>query len=356
MAAATAGISTAKISTANSFLVMGHGLELQTEFEERPILPEGYTLVLMSECGIITSGATVIPFIEAFASTDTDIQAGLAAADPVTINKIQGGKTVHIIRAGQRYPRLIAQMFLDFKNEDTETKLIASKSGLYSAPIALSEWQLNPVANSSSGFIDKYTKPFAIKSSFTPSFTIKQTLKDDSFLELYSGSILPTHAIVRTQFAAAAKTVETLKKSLRFSLEDLFAAGGPGVYYWPVCRHMEDHLAIHEFAEEVDNAISEERGDEYRKYAAPKNWVAHSAELLALVNEDLASNPPPWFVPTLAKLKTQLETNAPLITRARAASHNASNVTEKRMGGGSRRRRMRPKRTQKRKAYRKRRV
>lgn len=329
MAVAAANVS------ANSFLVMGHGIEIQSEYEDRPTLPDGITLVLLSECGIVTDSSTVHPFIEAF--SNPELQEGLSKASPKTLHKIHGDKTLHIIRPGQKYPPLVAQMFLDFKYPGNENKIRAMKSGLYKFPIAMDDWKLNPTNPA-----DSYTQQFAVNTGYgyNAYYYQTQTIKNPvAFSNLYKDSLLPTIPTVMEHMTEHNAIVNKLHNSLRFRIEDLFAVGGPGVYYWPVCRQIKEHVSIRDFLESADGVLEEERIEQYREFER-KNWVdeENSRRLLAMLKEDRPTVPR-WFISTIDAIIEQIEKGAPLIRRVRAASKNAANMTGKHEGGARKTRR-----------------
>jgi hypothetical protein len=226
----------------SKYLILGHGIEEIKNIEERKIIPEGITLITLSECGIITSTDEVCPMVNAFADRRMDNVLSFPIVNKEDVEMLIGGKKIHIYTTGAPYPTLKLQMFLDWRvtipdgsGEEIDAVKIM-KSGVYKFPLNATDFELNPAGETICDKSFKYLKPYGnpwqktdMPSDFTP-------------LDMFGGSLFPTVADV-THHMETVKKEEGLKKVLEFPLEDVFQKCGKGIYYYVVCRAPEDVLS-----------------------------------------------------------------------------------------------------------------
>ncbi len=202
-------------------------------FEDRQRIPPGYTLITLAECGTTTNVEEVARVLEAFG----DATQKPVFADPqhhaLTLRHLLNNHPFHLYTEGMYYPPMRMQLLADWVNvadvPTTDKQRVAVKSGVYAFPLDLETWRLRPekeaFADAMLGVVD-VSGPFAPTFSAAPD-TIAQTL--------YTDSIMPTKDEAQT-LLEKSKSVGTFKKRVYHSLEDIFARGGPGVYYYVICR------------------------------------------------------------------------------------------------------------------------
>jgi hypothetical protein len=195
------------------FVILGHGEEnILTNFTKREQLSPGYILVTLAECGAVTTEDIVTKFVNAFKQPTN----ANTFADPIHHTKqIETllGNTIHIYLEGDFIPNLTVQTFLDWEGSH-DTKLM--KSGLYRFP-------LNP-----SLFTDPLLKTYPVTIPYSGKIPAELPVR-----ELFHESIFPTYdTIMKTKLGI----ISDFKKSVTFPLRDILLQGGPGVYYYVICR------------------------------------------------------------------------------------------------------------------------
>jgi len=270
----------------NTYLILGHGTESLIDFNDRPQIPEGIVLVTIAECGIITTRDEVCPMVEAFSKEEN---SEILANPQVYQEKIKGflnGKDFHYYKEGDKYPKLTLQMFLDWPR-DTETEIF--KSGTYTFPLEKSM--------ECSSFFKKIGPYKDGRKLF------ERLVPDDYSSEfMYKGSIKPLESEV-DEILKKTKNVNILKKSLTMSLEEIFKAGGPGIYYYVVCRSIKDVLTPEQYVREMQ--LNNENSKRYEPYYR-KNWISNIPAILPLLDENIATLPK-WQQSTALEVKKNYE-------------------------------------------------
>jgi hypothetical protein len=264
----------------NTYLVLGHGIEELIDFEARKRIPEGITLVTIAVCGVITTKDEVCPMVRAFTEAENrEILENPKKYKKIIQSAFLNGKEIHVYKPGDYYPNLTLQMFLDWPvyktKEGEEDFLRVFKSGLYKFPGSPETFE---ISKEKADYCERYFKRFQPYKGFT------ELLPDDFDAGfMFNGSLLPTTEEVREKISAAGLESDKLKKSLRYPLEAMFDRGGPGVYYYVVCRAFEE-------SESPENLI---RGnvlanpeDRYTRFFK-KNWVENVGEIAPLLEENL---------------------------------------------------------------------
>jgi hypothetical protein len=240
-----------KMSGPQPFVILGHGSEDVTkEFEERAKLGEGYTLVTLAECGVVTMLTTVNRFLDAFAEpANREIFANPAApANKARIQSILGNK-IHVYRPGNLYPDLSVQAIVDWSSEEdakpTEIDVGLFKSGLYPFP-------MDPAL-----LVEPRVKVHTITglqdhASFIMRHIVPQAMAPD-LLELYDGSLFPTRAQVDEALTSSRAPSGRIrfakfKEAMTFPLSKFMELGGPGVYFYVICRSPKE-VPVREWVE-----------------------------------------------------------------------------------------------------------
>jgi hypothetical protein len=261
----------------DSFLILGHGIENTIQFEERNRIPEGVTLVTFAECGVITTTKEVCPMTEAFTKEENREIFRNPKANKDTIRMFLNGKDVHIYESGDRYPTLMIQMFLDWSHDDY-VKIF--KSGLYTFPISEKDFRL--------GLCNDFCEALFKKIGPYEGFR-KKIPKDFRAADMFKGSLYPTTAEVEAKQSEVigapgsfTSQSDLLKKAFTVPLETLFEKGGPGVYYFVVCRHPKDVKAPENV---VRNNLQLVNNSRYKPFYGA-NWISKLNGLIPLLEED----------------------------------------------------------------------
>jgi hypothetical protein len=269
----------------NKYLILGHGTESLIDFNDRPQIPEGIRLVTIAECGSITTRDEVCPMVEAFTRQENSEILGNPQAHKETIKGFLNGKDFHYYKEGDKYPKLTLQMFLDWPS-DTETEVF--KSGTYTFPLE------SETCNTLFKKIGPYKDGRKLFERLIP---------DDYMSDfMYKGSIKPLQSEV-DEILQNTKNVNILKKSLTVSLEDIFKTGGPGIYYYVVCRSIKDVLTPQQYVREMQ--LNEDNSKRYEPYYK-KDWISNIPAILPLIEENIATLPK-WQQSTAIQVKKNYE-------------------------------------------------
>lgn len=218
-------------ASTNIFIINGHGTEKLLKFNDRKTLPSGYTLVTFTQCGNISYlEKTVDKVVTAFMNPDYENILSNPKSDnlKVIFGKKFGEEDVYIYREGDKYPPLSCEFFLDWEHGSDRTKHYMVKSGLYKYPLL----------GDRSNYLNK--KVIDIKSHFFNSFDED---KLDQVKELYSGAIYPSSEDLEKILSDPdGKFIHRFRKQVMLSIDEIFEKGGPGIYYWPVCRGIGDNV------------------------------------------------------------------------------------------------------------------
>lgn len=253
----------------DSFLVLGHGIESPIEFEERNVIPEGIVLVTIAECGIITTTEEVCPIVEAFSNPSNKDTFANPRGNKKAITGFLNGKDVHIFEPGDRYPNLLLQMFLDW-NHDKYINIF--KSGLYKFPIQKEEFTIGE----GSTFCEQLFKRIGPYKGFS------QLMPEDfRAKEMFEGSVYPTPEDVIALTDTHKRQSDRIKKGVTVPLETLFEKGGPGVYYYVVCRHPKNVKAPNTL---VKNTLQLNNNTQFKPYYN-KNWISKLNTLVPMLEE-----------------------------------------------------------------------
>ncbi len=209
------------------FLVRGHGIEELVDLSERPVIPKGYTLVTFSECGQVTYYKNLIGFTQLFQNPENkDI---LANPEIIKLSNLVDYDTIHIYREGDKYPKLSTSFVMDWPNSTNTSQYSMAKSGLYKFPLS-SEHDF------SIRTID------IVKQGFNPA------IKDaEEFKSFYKDALYPTSEVLDrvTSSEIYGKLPKFYQLNLRLgkTVDYIFELCGPGVYYWPVCRGLNENVS-----------------------------------------------------------------------------------------------------------------
>lgn len=268
-----------------AFLILGHGTEDVVNFEERPILPDGYTLITIAECGIVTTTDEVCPITEAFSMEENRNIFMNPQKYKFQIESFMKGKGIHIYKSGNKYPNLSLQMFLDWPSDDSTNIL---KSGVYKFPIDANDFMIG----NGTTFCDKLFKKVGPYKGYS------KILPDDyDFEEQFRNSLIPTVDEVSEQIVSTRKQSDKLKKKLTIPLEKIFEKGGPGIYYYIICRSPKSVLSPRNLVNL--NILPENTVTKLSPYLI-KNWTSKINEIVPIL-ENSRNIVPKWAKSNLNK-------------------------------------------------------
>ena len=299
----------------DSFLILGHGIEEIIPFEDRKEIPEGVILVTLEQCGIVTTTKDVCPITEAFSKEVNRKIFSNPVKYKEEIEAFLGGKEIHIYEKDQKYPNLLIQMFLDW-NLDDYVKIM--KSGVYKFPISEKEFRLGLCSDFCDALFKKIG-PYESMQSRIP--------KDFKAKDMFHGSIYPTTAEVNEKIAevSAMKGIfnsqaGALQKSLTVTLEKVFEKGGPGVYYYVVCRHPKNITAPKNF---IENNLQLVDPTNFKRFY-DKDWITKLDELIPLLEAEMKKMRNKGGYPNLNEIQSKLNNykKLRLVPRIRRMSLN----------------------------------
>lgn len=212
------------------YILLGHGSEAQVDFGARPRIPPGYTLVTLAECGAVTTIDEVAALMDTFSRPGAKNILENPRTHKGAVEAIVH-QPVHVYTEGMAYPAMTLQLFADWEVKGKERRAV--KSGVYRFPTESTSWVLNPDANT---WENRLFGSYPVSGMYNPVITHTEDFAE----RFYTGSIFPTVDEVRQALAASKGNVERFSKAMRFSLEDVFERGGPGVYYYVICRSPQE--------------------------------------------------------------------------------------------------------------------
>ncbi len=241
---------------ASSFLILGHGSEdISVKFDKRKTLRQGYTLVTLAKCGVRTQDKNVLPILNAFHDPDNDTLFAEPHRNKKELERLTYSE-IRIYNPGDNYPELSMDLFAQFPSSSESYRYIMP-SGVYKFPIrdnevkvkhadtirktvekflpTTSEEEEAAAAGAGANYnvmeielgelAAKFKTPFEIDS--LGNFASPELIQDE-----YENSLLPT----RAEVAAYASDMDSMLSNTQVSIKKVFERGGPGVYYYVICR------------------------------------------------------------------------------------------------------------------------
>jgi hypothetical protein len=334
MTAATAGTLSDGI-----FIIDGHGSETLVDYNTRSKMPPGYTLVTFAECAAISFlEVTIAKVVNAF--LDPSNKDKLMTPTISELKKLFGDKgkeeTPHIYKEGYPYPKLSCEFFLDWDYPDDRSKHIVSKSGLYKFPL--------------NGTVDDYLKKTTIN---VDAGSLKSFKKEgvEEIKKLYEGAVFPSQEqLDSTIDPEKYRTlyISEFRRKLTLPIEKIFEIGGPGVYYWVICRGLGDtEVSVNQYHEKL-YGYNPEMAGRYAPYLTSQfgsNWIRNYENIKKLMNANAASNLlPAGKKPKLASIRNQINATVDKVRKIRRSSIHTANSGS--AGGTRRKTRRNPKRNQ----------
>lgn len=275
------------------YVIIGHGKEELIPFDERPVVPEGYTLITNILAGVGSTMPETCAMMDFLSKEENRPMVENPVAARFDIKRLLKDDIEHfqVYTAGQRMPKLSVKLIGNFitsikkeKPDSTPEKrkfqtLYASKifkSGIYQFPIqpfedggAISPRVKNITPNNirtkNSGYNDE-TKCLQFRKFFQDN-----NLELSDVQDIYKHSLHPTPEYltdVLSTFTSKPPTISvgTLGVALGdVSLTDIFEMHGPGIYYFIVCRASSDEAS-------KDNALLENLRMELSQILHPE-WI-----------------------------------------------------------------------------------
>lgn len=179
------------------YFAFGHGGEVPTEYEERDVLPKGYTLLTQAQCGDITNLYSVQKLIDASRTADPT----LLANPTKQFLKSLTGLDYFIYREGDKIPPVKFTPFTALPDYD-----VITISGVHKLPIQ-PEIEAGKMLIPLKKLAEQSDKVFTKSTVFPKPEKIKEYLQTTSYTEY-----------PLLEFSKIMKLL------------------GPGTYYFPICR------------------------------------------------------------------------------------------------------------------------
>ena len=236
------------------YVFFGHGGEHLLQFKSPEIpdiytrsrLPEGFTLVTITECNTIAAGRT--DELKAFEGIGEEKDISIFR-DPIknreAIRKLLGVSEFNIYKAGDEYPHLIYHSLNSGHDEYTRDPITNEvdsrvttygKSGVYKLPIALQTFSTEWIQTLDGQYVHKTTgakakwKGDEIYNTAKKNFTIDggdlYAIGSEVKQKIFKDAVWPTPSMLTND------KVISQPRPIYKIFNDL----GPGVYYWPICR------------------------------------------------------------------------------------------------------------------------
>jgi hypothetical protein len=202
-------------------MVGGHGSEKLRDFPERDRLPAGYTLVTFTTAGsLVISDATFYKLLAQFEKARPELLRSIAKTRG-GLERVLGMRSgaIHVYEEGDRYPDIRFLPYADFPEG-------VRKSGMYQYPIRMNE------------FFHTDGRPIL----FNP--------EDPEELEgMYEDSVYPTDRAATLLMKRVRGNNILFQKILNVPVREIMEQRGPGVYFFVVCRSLQEGLKVEEAAE-----------------------------------------------------------------------------------------------------------
>lgn len=302
----------AETARPNMYIILGHGTEQFVPFNTRERIPDGYTLVTLAQCGVVTTEKQVCPMVEAFATPAKEELLANPEKNKGAIRDMIGGTKINVYKSGMLYPKLSVQLYLDFASLKGPVGKRIMKSGTYKFPLNADAFQIGVGPT----FCDKIFEEI-------PPYEGGPFPKaaGEIFTKMFQESFVPTPAEVEAVVQKNGRRVDKIKKELTVPIENIFK-NGPGIYYFVVCRSLKDTISPSNYVQKLrDFEVEEDIIERYDPYMRG-DWIPRIPEILPLIEED-SKNPrvqgDKWFNPLDYKREISLLQNIP---RTRAMSLN----------------------------------
>lgn len=208
--------SVSDVNDSSVYLVSGHGNETGVAFEDRPVLPEGVTLVVFSTCFRPNFVNHICDFMDTFVGNLSEN----VLSDPIKHKELIErtlGVPIRVYKPGNKYPVLANTLFLNFEAHKTQIL----KSGVFRIPDIP---QIQAAYNMNDDrIVDIYKCMKYSRVIPSPAHYSKSVHKD-----IYDGNVYNPAAAKQLSYA-------DMKERL-FPMSDIMRKVGPGVYYYLGCR------------------------------------------------------------------------------------------------------------------------
>lgn len=212
------------------YLTLGHGDDnIDINFESRMVLPKGFTLVTLAECGVVTTSESVYPMMDAFCDPGMKDILQNPNIHKKVISDLIGGMKLNIYNPGDLIPDLGLHLFLEWiEKTDSTNHFYVHRSGVYKFPVS----NFNMPHTS----VKKVEIPMNWNVFKEP---VKFKNKTD-ILSMYEESVFPTVAEIDSMLDKTKNSFKQMKNETYFNLSDVFSRLHEGVYYFVVCRSVKE--------------------------------------------------------------------------------------------------------------------
>jgi hypothetical protein len=142
-------------------------------------------------------------------------------------------------------------------------------------------------------------------------------------------------------FSPKGRYISEYKNKLRLPIEKIFEIGGPGVYYWPVCRTLRyDRLNLSNYRkaltpsddfEEDYTLFAKLLSKKHRYQPYLDSWIDQYNEVQKLMNENAANeNIPANTKVVLKQIRNRMNNTHKRVKTVRRGSMNVQNKKKRR--------------------------
>ena len=256
--------SNASASVPPAYLVLGHGTDLMTPFDERKIVPEGVIVMMWVEAGVAADPKDACPVIRVFRDPTKASMIAKPLEHLEEWRSLSDAK-LRVYTPGMRLPNVTASMATTwtrklnpaFENDGVKynSGIIAMRSGIYSYPLTAPPMpkdfpieQIGPAAKAFNACEDDVGY---VPDDLNENGNRIQTLATS----MYEGNLIPVFTdFIEPQLMAKKGSLYRLRnvdplaglqsKTTR-KLYDLIDTYGKGLYVFPVCRSFDPDMSAY---------------------------------------------------------------------------------------------------------------
>ena len=224
------------------YIILGHGTEVDTNFNDRSTLSPNRTLVTFSESSQTTTHDEVCKFLDIFSNAaNGELVSSPVAWKTDVENDIKSG--IHIYKAGMKIPNLkitpLAYWDFNINMPGAEVGYQFVPSGVYEFPLNLDSFddpfhKLSP--NIKENFLQRFAKSLRVCRNKIL-YTDNIHTDEDLVRKIYSNSVYPTADEILEKYPDINySTFRNLGNDYEITINDLMDKLGDGIYYYVICR------------------------------------------------------------------------------------------------------------------------
>lgn len=215
------------------YTLLGHGQEEGVAFEDRPVVPDGYTIVTLAMAGTVTRMPEVCAFLKLFSNESNEpLLSNPLANKKGLLDRI--GVPMHVYKSGQKMPALtVSPLAFWHTGYEGSYSYQIIRSGLQQFPLSPTKESRNVINLSKiEGIVRKFKQACDSHLQYynrMPGGKISDTIIESVF----ESSLYPTIEQVKSKKHGS---LEQIAFNFKKPLLEIITKFPPGVYYYIICR------------------------------------------------------------------------------------------------------------------------